>query len=516
MKRRVWASVLCCLLAALLPLAALAENPALSLLNTAYTEGKTIEATFHVTPGDGLLNRNQSMEAMLGDLLNALTVRAAVRNDGLGSLTLTIHELDDNGVPTGESTDALTAALRFGEDGLYLRTEALGDKPVYLTATDIAQAANGVLQSFGQSGSLTGALTGKTDVPPTDEELRAKLVQSFGGDAALADAMLAIKARATTTEVAIQADDHDPAVTKREVTLTQDDLLAVVSSDFCRAQLVKSYQKKADPEREADEDIAEAKASLAKSQINIPITVLLDAEGRPVCVDCLVTGHIADDDDNEYTDITVPFRYTRKTGDTGVRHACSFVATKREDGRDEPEAYLTGEAFHGADGSLTATLTAGEYDDGREEPELAVNLDYRWNGNTADGLLSVVGYDDKKNEELLVKLTQAVGDASLTNTLALYTQRNVAEPMRLAADAKPTLSCMLDFAITDGKADMDALAAATPETSVRVAQLSSDELQSYLSTIQGNALRVLAQLVSKLPASLGTGLGNLLMGGFGK
>lgn len=517
MMKKWLACVLCCLLAALLPLSAVCESPACTLIESAYEDGKTLEATVSVVPGKEL-----SENAMVRDLLNALVLRLSFRNDGAGALTLLFKELDDNtGAPVGEASEALTIAMRTAEDGLYIGSEALGEKPIYLATEDVQEMLQGLGQMQGLSfGSALGAKPElQADAELTDEELRAQLEKAFNGDAAMADAIMTIKARLVETEVTGQRGDHDPAVKQIQFTITQDDILAIMNTDYFRAQMEQSYAMQSkDSGMTADEAIAEAKDMISKSEISIPMTFLFDAEDDVVYMEYLFSGRLAEKDDGEteYEDVTMPVYYARKTGDTGVTHGFSMTGNDVEEGKEEPQVYVVGTFVHGNDGSLTGKVDIGEYDDGKEEPEIAINLDYRWNGNEAKGLMSILNLDGSaKGEEVLVEMTQRVDAATVANVLTLYMQKGVTVPMTVNADAERLITVNVDIAVADGNAAMDALSAAAPESAVRIAKLSTEELQSYLMSLQGSAMTTLGNLFSKLPKSLSNGLSQLLMGTLG-
>ena len=511
MMKRFWTGALCCLLAAMLPLCALAQNPARVFLEEGFASGKTVEATFSVEPGEGF-----DGDAALRDLMNAIQLRASIRNDGLGAFTLIVNALNDNGVPTGVRDEVLTAALRLGEDGLYLSTEALGEQPVYVSAEDAQSYLTQAMEQMSAASATQFAslLTPKQDaaigLDLTDEELRARLTLAFDGDEKLADIALDLKARAIVTEGEFTGDDHDSAVQKYVLTLTQEDIKSIVGTDFFRNRLQKSLSSAGRSDEEAEATIARMNETLAKSEISVPVTVLLDAESKLVSATVDFNGHMADIDweEIEYDDVAATMRYARKTGDEGVTYDLRADVGEKVDGRDEPQGQMLLSGFHGNDGSRSGKLAINEYDDGAYTPEITADLDYRWEGKQATGELLVT---DEDHNEVRLALTQNVGETVLENMLSIYTGNPSVKAS--SAESKLLLKLRLDIALTDGTAAMESLAKATPDTSAQIARMSSEELQAYVLSVQSSAIQALAQVFSKLPKSLGAGLTQLMTAG---
>ncbi len=530
MKRTFFASALCCLLAVLLPMSAMADHPDVAMLDNAYQSGKALEIAVAVEPGEEL-----SADQAVLDLLRSLQLRFAAQKGAGCALTIGADKLDSNGLPTGTYTDVLALALRGTEDGLYIGADLLGDKPIYLSNEDLLTVLGSLAEQCGvslhlpadltavvpaetesadqrsSSEQLADLLSGKDSAAapaqePTDEALRARLLSIFGGDEGLTDYMLSVKARAVITDVDMQADDHDAAVQKTEVTLTQEDLITILGSDYCREQIVNGYrqQGESNPEQTADEYIAQRQAIWARSTIEIPIVVLRDADGGVVCFDCMATGHIArsDSDDTEYYDITMPLRYARKTTADGKSYAFSMYGNNVKDGKEDPQVYAVCKLFHGNDASLEGALSLGEYNDGVEAAQLEASLTYAWSGNEAAGDLRILS----DGKTALLHIDQTLGEASLDNTLVLTVGKTDA-----FADAKPLLTLHADVAVTDAHATIGTLQSVTPEASVQIGKMSSDELTEYANSLSVNAITFASTLISALPSSLGDYLTNLLI-----
>ncbi len=517
MKHKGLIRLLSLAVALLLPLGAMAQGAAVDLLKQAETDGKEIVTTITFEPGQTL-----AADKVVADLSAAAALRFNKLPGGLGAFTLVLS-----------GVDSFTAQFRALTDGLYVQSEILGAKPLYVTWADLqnfmqeSMKSSGMgsagMGSFGQGfmggfqGSMmTGAMTNEDGTALTEDQIKQKIIESMGGDDSFVKWIETIEAKKVVTTGEFTLEGSDVADTKTELTVTKEDMATLYDIPYIQKQIAQ--QLKAQDATLTDEQVnakvaelvAQIKDALAKSNAEVPMTFLTKGEDELIAMQIKGTGAYQ----NTVNDVTTNADGTTTTNTTTTTVPISFDMTytsKAVDGGKLHVFTLSGAEKDvkrfGVKGSLTITdktaVGTVTVTDDADKPKLLLDLtcDYSDAKHTV-GELALTAYDTT-NMALLIGYDQVVGDSTIDTKLAVSSGVSIDA---IKADAATAMLGTLKMN-TVVQADSGAFAAlkeATPATSLEIAKLNSADLQTYVASLQGNAMQVVYKIMGNLPQSVST------------
>jgi hypothetical protein len=166
-----------------------------------------------------------------------------------------------------------------------------------------AETIAGFTQGFTQSIEEMTLLDGQKTENMTEEEMKQKIIEAMGGDDSLVQWINTVEAKQVVTKGEFTLGDSDVADTKTEMTLTAEDMNAMLDTQYVKdkmAQQLKlenSTMTEAELAAEVDKAIAEAKADMEASGIVMPITIYTVGENEDfVAMQFGMTGTFTYDD----------------------------------------------------------------------------------------------------------------------------------------------------------------------------------------------------------------------------
>lgn len=463
MIRKILTTVLCVLLVMALPLSALAAT----------------QHTLSIIPGDEIA----SVDAVT-DLFKTLSFRLTMDED---AAAIGIA-MDD--------TDVLTAAMRSDENGVYVQSDSLADGVLYFTWDEIFDAAltsmkeldadeedtQAVQQALEQAKqqfvtALSTASSLSVSEAKTPEEGMAAVKEMFKDDPVMVSFVEDIYNRMKQTEGEFTSEAHDPATLKMELSITADDYVKICDSKYMRNILETAAEQEfpdataGEKAAKVDELIAKMKEMYSKSEINIPITILTAEEGNtlismemPMVMN--LTSTTTDEDGKETEQsakVSVNLLYNRLTTDAGVTHKGSMsMAVDNED-----EAFIA-----------EFDLLQGK--DGKSNGALAMLAD---------------------EEQVTITYDKAEADGVKDRTIAIYFRSDATALIAPAASDRPLMSFNLKSTEVEG-GELAAIKAATPETALRIQEMTDEEYKTFETDLQTRLMQTLYTAIGKLPTSV--------------
>jgi len=320
----------------------------------------------------------------------------------------------------------------------------------------------------------------------------------FGGDESMLTWMEAIFDRVVITEGAFTGEDHDPATHKMEMTMTRDDIIAMMDTGYIRNQVRSQFASRpwyTDEQLDemVDSQIQTIKTEMAEIDMLFPITYLFSGNDL-VSVSMPMTMTITEREETA----TITIDYRRLTTDGNVRHSfLMFMETP-------VSAPIT------VEGVLVANAT-GRYDldfSAKEKDKVQFSMKgfCEDNDGQINALLSILpegGNNLAKGEtELVIQLTGTKAKDASEYHVSFYTRKDIAEPMILAETDKPLFTLHINIECGDPDGAFDLINAATPENAVALFSLSPSEQAALFNDISANGLKAALGAASLLPPSV--------------
>ncbi len=503
----------------LLPFGALAQGAQKDMVAQAYQDGKEVVTTLTFTPGAAM-----GADQITTDLCAATALRLTSMSDGYGALTLVLS-----------GTDVFSAKLRTETDGMYAESEVLGDKPLYFTWDDLESLITEAMQDSGADADTIASFTqgftqgieemtllgGQKTEDMTEEEVKQKIIEAMGGDESFVQWIDSIEAKQIVTKGEFTLGDSDVADTKTEMTLTTEDMNAMLDTQYMKDKV--SQQIKLEDSTLTDEElaakteeaIAEAKAEMEASGFTMPVTVYTVGEDEDfVAMQFDMTGNFTSEDINDgellsEAGVTIdesdePFKLDmtvkviKKTLGTGTLYTLSVTATKD----DESTVTMDGNLNVG-DTACTGALTILDKD-AQPALTLALTSDYT-DPKHVTGSLEGTVVADEETTAFMLSMDKVVGDTTADTALSLYTAASLSA-LKADPDAALLGTLNIGLAVQEPGDTFTALAAATPDTSLEVMKLSDSEMQDYLGTLETNYMAVFYAIFTNLPDSVAQAL----------
>lgn len=524
MKRKGWVRLLSCAVALMLPIGALAQSAAIDLLKDAKATGKEIVTTVTFEPGAVL-----AADKIVSDLSAATSIRLNKLPGGYGALSVALS-----------GVDVVSAQLRVGADGLYVQSETLGEKPLYFSWEDLNKGMQEAMKSSGASqpgmeqfgsGFMSGiqqamtasATAGEDSMPMTEEEIKQRMIAAMGGDESFVNWISAIEARKVVTSGSFSVEGSDAADTKTELTLTANDLVSLFDVPFIQQKITE--QLKANDSTLTDEQaatktaeaVAAAKEKILASDMSMPIAIYTIGEEEIVALEMSMTGNFTKDGDS----VTMGTDTTATQNAETVKTAANLLFTRTTTGEDKlyqfsMDASGNDKPVFGMKGTvnvnaqkLTSTLTVS---DESAAPVIQLNLtcDYT-DAKHVTGEFDAATLSADSPMAVVLGFDQTVGDASVDTALSLASGTDVAS-IQAAGDSAVLGTLKVNMLVQEDSGFFSSLKEADPSTSVELMKMSDTDMQTYVGTLQTNAMQTLYKVFGNLPASVSSELSGLMSG----
>ena len=465
MIRKLITTLLCLLLTAALPLAALADT----------------QHELEIIPGDAIAALSPA-----GDFCEALGL-TFTRGEKSAALTLSISD-----------TPIATVALGVDMDALYVQSSLLGDDVFYVgwedgfdflenlfkaalegqaaaggTEVDEAaiEAVEQMLEAYKQQIMLAvaagadGMTRGMISVD-TPEEIMEKIGKIFDDDDGMLDFYAGLLEKITFEEGEFKDDERDTATSHMSMTLTGADIAGICDTKYMRSTLEMAL-KSEDPTLEGEaldamveEALEEARKVYEDGDISIVLNVYAADGGETIVgmdmgMEMSITGE-------EPEQVGFNMNYDRLTGENGENHR--------------------------ADLSITA--------DGEELGQIAFQLD-RGTDGVSEGLLAML----VQSQQITFVYHGHNEEDQRLRTLDIYARDKATAIIEPAASDRPVIG----FSLTSGQVEnsvLDQIDDATPDTAVDILKLSAQERKTLAADIQTRVIQAVFTAVANLPESV--------------
>ncbi|MBQ8150730.1 MAG: hypothetical protein IJ041_09460 [Clostridia bacterium] len=493
MFRKILASVLCLMLALAMPLSSLAAT----------------DVTLKIIPGADLA----AMDENVSSIFNNLFLRVVSDDNGA------MLALESN------SGEIVSGAFTGDENGFYVASPLLGDRTLYFTMEDLSAFMVQMMKDSGMSDAelaefeaamsqmTTGGMNGgmnmaalysddDMDLTSFNDPASVNYEEIFADDPAMLQYIESMLAKMVVTEGDFTDAAHNPATTKTEMTMTSEDMALIFDSKMVKDMYGTMAQSAG---MDADEFIATMKD--VYSQLNPVINMTYLSNGDELCameMDMVMKGDVTVElpgengqttTETEHIDMTMDMTANVLTqGETDVM---DMVMNMTAGDGDKPE-------------TLVFTMQVAENDEAdsfafvgnmKLEEENIMDLQGVFTEGEDDaikGWFAILFEGQQVTVTVEGKETNDVYDM----VLGIGVRENA------AAIVEPTWSddAMISFAVQVKEVEtpdmLKKLAAATPETSVQLLQMTEQELQNEISAISGDAMGALFTGLGNLPPEL--------------
>ena len=492
MNRKIFAVILSLLLAVMVPVTSLAATA----------------VDISVMPGEMLLQQMpENMRTPITDLFGAASIRVLTgENSGMLSLLLS-------------GKNALDIAFRTDDNGLFVQTALLGDKPLYFQKDDLADFLVNTMKQQGQGldahaeaqlrenvNAMFGgaAMTGvpavdMTAVPaePVDftfdkDAAIAAVSQAYANDPAMVAYVTNILNSTVVTEGEFTAENRDTANVCMTMTMTSADMVLLMDSAAMESSIA---QIAAQNNVSVEEAKAEMKAELENMDMNATMVFYLVKEGSQFVGADMNMAIVEDKNDPDAETITMVMKLDRLTTDvvTYTFNMQGFEDEKLEAGAD----------FVVVDDQNGTVNLEGKLYEQEDAATKEVGLMKGTFTMMNDVLYGWFGFVDTDSSEggTFVVAAQPTNDGTMF-TLDMYLRENAVAPVAPVASDLPVLTLKLDVSENVPDDGLAAVEAATVDGSVQLLKMSESEQQQYISEITGNMSGVVFSMLSLLPPSV--------------
>lgn len=465
MIRKLITTLLCLLLTAALPLAALADT----------------QHELEIIPGDAIAALPPA-----GDFCEALGL-TFTRGEKSAALTLSISD-----------TPIATVALGADMDALYVQSSLLGDDVFYVgwedgfdflenlfkaalegqaaaggTEVDEAaiEAVEQMLEAYKQQIMLAvaagadGMTRGMISVD-TPEEMMEKIGKIFDDDDGMLDFYAGLLEKITFEEGEFKDDERDTATIHMSMTLTGEDMAGVCDTQYMRNAMEMAL-KAENPTLEGEaldamveEALEEARKVYEDGNISIVLNVYAADGGETIVgMDMGMAMSVAGE---KPAQAGFNMNYDRLTGENGENHR--------------------------ADLSITA--------DGEELGQIAFQLDRGADG-VSEGFLAML----VQSQQITFVYHGHNEEDQRLRTLDIYARDKATAIIEPAASDRPVIG----FRLTSGQVEssvLDQIDDATPDTAINALNLSAKDLEALVTEIQARVTQAVFSAIANLPESV--------------
>ena len=423
-------------------------------------------------------------EPVVNDLLDVLTIKVTP-GEKSGALTLT---LDD--------TDIVTLGAGLDVSGLYVYSgEVLGEDVLCVNWDDAFTFLKGMIAAEMAAEETAGlgemlemldqfkaqfllalenGVQVNTNVTMSKEEAMAQVSAMLGDDYPEMMAWIgSVYEKLTVQDGQFTAENRDAADQKYTLSLTNDDFLALMQTDYSRATLEKQILAQ-DATLEGDalkqmteEQLKEVCAAFEVMDIVVVNDVYTLDEGKTVVGMALNMDMVSKEEAADAVKMTVD--YNRCTTEAGI----SYKANMLMDAAGEKMAEMKLDSLCGADGTCKGIA-----------------------GMLVDGEEIVLQFGSEKQ-----------ADHTAERFASLYLRSDATAILEPGAADRPIITFHVNSSDVDCAA-VTKLDAASLENSVDVMKMTSEEMEALVTDVSSRGMQVMFTAMSKLPTSVL----NLIMG----
>lgn len=492
-NRKLFAALLSLVLAVMIPMTSLAATA----------------VDISVMPGDALLSQMpEEMRPAMVDLFNALTIRV-LSGEKSGMLSILLS-----------GTSALDVAFRADENGLFVQSEVLGDKPLYFEKNDLADFMVNMLKEQGQAMSAeeeqelrenfnvmfsgAGAATMPTAFDVEAAEGPVEFVfdkdaaiegvsQMYANDPAMVTYTTNMINRAVVTEGEFVSENRDAANVSLTMTMTSEDFIVLLDSASMQTSIAQLAAENNVSEEEAK---AQMKAQFEKMDMNLVMTFYIVKEDSSFVGMDMTMSMKEDKNDPETDTMDMTMTLDRLTTDVVTY---TFNMKAYEDGELEAGADFV--VIDNQNDVIDLDGKLYEYADADAVKDVVL-----MKGNfttTNDILYGWFGIVDVEQQQgvTFALASQPTNDGN-TVTVDLYIRENAAAPIAPVASDAPAFTIKVDVSENVSEEALAAVDAATVDGSLQILRMNETELNDYVKLISDKATSLVFSLFSLLPPSV--------------
>lgn len=534
MKHKGWIRFLGLVLALLLPVSAMAQSAAMDLLEQANTDGKEIVTTITLEPGAMFAS-----DQIVADLSAATAIRLNKLPGGYGAFAVVLS-----------GVDVISAQMRMQPDGMYLQSETLGAKPLYVSWEDLNKLMTEAMKSSGQGNSdqfaqgfmngfqrglMTGSMFSATDAEKetlTEAEIKQKMIEAMDGDDSFVKWLEAIESKKVVTKGEYQPTaDSDPADTKTDLTVTAEDIANLYETSYIQKQIAN--QLKASDATLTDEQaaaktvetVATIKEEVLKTGMTIPMTIYTKGEDEFVAMLMTMSGTFEDTKGTtvvygtdaslqptatesatpaapETVKMSADVTLSKKTADKAKQYTAKLNVYK-DDAITADMNFLLTYDDQKASGSMTVL------DHGKQQTfTMLLAADYTDAKHTT-GELDIILPGESASNAIAIGFEQTVADSTIDTSLSLSTGATL-DAIKANPDQARMGMLKVSTVIAENSGLFSSLSEATPATSIEIAKYSDTQMQEYLATLQTNAMQTFYKVMGNLPQSVSSAIGGMM------
>ena len=491
-KRSLITVVLSLVLALMLPLTSLAAT----------------EVKISVTPGEMLLAEiPDEMRTAMVDLFKVVSLKF-LSGEKSGMLTLALND-----------KSALDIAFRGDEEGIFVQSAILGDKPLYFNMDDLMDVMVAEMkkqdpnfdeeafrssfegyagQTFANLGTANNPMYNLENVStePVDftfdkEAGLAAVAQMYPDDPGMVAFTTAVMNKTEVTEGEFTSDLRDPADVCMTMTMTSEDFVLILDSK----QMEESLNQVAAQENKTLEEVkAEVKDNFMKMDMNLVMNIYLVKKGSEfVGMDMYFT--TKEDVEEDADVIGFDIKLNRLTSDV-VTYTFTMIGSENDVAEAGGEVLVVDDL----NGKVTINGSFYELDDNgaKEEDVMLLGGEFTTVNEIMVGWISMVS----EGEALTVALAAQPTDDGMVFDMELFMRENAAAPVAPVASDSPMFGFRIDLSENVSDEPLTVIDAATIDGSLQLLKMSESELMNYVNSLSANAMRVLTNAIGMLPSSV--------------
>lgn len=527
MKMKKWIAMAAA--AAMLALSgpALAASPD-EMVEQAYKNGRQVTTTIAMERGGYPLD--ESTDAVLTDLFSAMKLETITQQSGEDMAAQFAVYFDDR--------DALNFSCMTKSGEVYLSSNLLGDQLLAFTPQDLAglflRLANNMYevdsglsdkekeeflaQAEEDAAQMMELLSGGAEVLENEESLSIKemFLEIYSNDQVLPIIEEVMK-KAVVTSGNFQADGHDPAVLRLELTLTpqeQISLTKAVFEAFLQNERVMSFMRastgdqltyngKAMTFEEATkaliQDLFGELEKMAGDMEDLPMTCLYNEAGEAVYATALISLRgLQSNISKPEASMDFPFTkgvytYHRLTGEDGIAHS-ELIDYSNDDHSNKMTMRVN--YLEGGQKRSEASFVMEITEDGEAEVQMELSFqsdkDYGEEKATDSSVFTAAVTEDGETTGVVLTVER---QAQYNGTDAT---RIVRADLALAGEKEPILSLQADTITSQGTD----LALPDGAKTVRLGNMTDDELSQWGQEAAEQLVEGIQYLLLSLPSSV--------------
>ncbi|HPJ01590.1 MAG TPA: hypothetical protein PKU80_01985 [Candidatus Limiplasma sp.] len=436
----------------------------------------------------------------VGQILDTASIRIHTMPDGYGAFVLTLNNID-----------TLQSLFKAEQDGVYVQSGIFGQTPLYFSWEDISTFITQQMEAYAENQGLDMQAmnvaaemesyqammnSAMTDGTMTDEQM----YEMMGLDEDLLAYIDDIDAKKVIESGTFAINGSDEADQKIMIVMTTEDIARVLDLQMVRDQMAGQLMandealSQEDVDNQVAEMVAEAKSELMDSNLQVNVTVYTKNDELVAFVFNMngeMSGY-----EGEATPIGIDATLTRTTIDEAKYY--QFSTTVMQNG--ESMEIQTGSLY------MSEAFVSGEYVlyESPDEPafKASFNCDKK-NADHTNAEVSFTVYDNYAGNEQSAYLTidQQKAENVTDTEIALYVGGTV-DSIKSALDETGLITLKVNTVTQPDSGFFEALTDVSPDTSVQLLQMTDEELESYMLTLQRGLTMTVLNIIDNLPPEL--------------